>query len=75
MEPTATVVYCLLVFVLYRLSKAIYNLYFHPLHKFPGPKLAAATSLYEFYYSIIRDGEFMWELERMHNQYGTRKST
>lgn len=68
-------IYYLLAFLLYRLSKAIYNLYLHPLNKFPGPKLAAATHLYEFYYSIIRDGEFIWEMERMHKQYGMRKPT
>lgn len=63
-------IYYLFVFLLYRLSKATYNLYLHPLNKFPGPKLAAATHLYEFYFSIIRDGEFIWEIERMHKQYG-----
>ncbi|KAJ2982869.1 hypothetical protein NUW58_g6352 [Xylaria curta] len=55
---------------MYRLLKVIYNLYFHPLARFPGPKLAAATHLFEFYWSIIRDGEFIWEIERMHQQYG-----
>lgn len=64
-------VYYLSVFLFYRLAKAVYNLYFHPLHKFPGPKLAAATHAYEFYYSIVRDGEFIWEIEKMHKQYGT----
>ncbi|KAG6358760.1 hypothetical protein INS49_012279 [Diaporthe citri] len=59
-----------LAFALYRLSKAIYNLYFHPLAKFPGPKLAAASHLYEFYWSVIRDGEFIWVLERLHKKYG-----
>ena len=68
-------IHYLLIFLLYRLSKAIYNLYFHPLHKFPGPKLAAATHLYEFYWSIVRDGQFTWEMERMHNHYGMRKVT
>ncbi|KAI0415975.1 cytochrome P450 [Xylaria grammica] len=56
--------------ILYGLLKVFYNLFFHPLAKFPGPKLAAATHLYEFYWSIVRDGEFIWQIERLHEQYG-----
>jgi len=48
----------------------IHRLYFSPLSKFPGPKLAAATLWYEFYFNIIRGGQFMWEIERMHKKYG-----
>ncbi|KAL5364358.1 cytochrome P450 [Aspergillus floccosus] len=50
--------------------RSIYRLYFHPLSKFPGPKLAAITSGYEFYYNVIRRGMFIWEIERLHQQYG-----
>ncbi|KAL9080165.1 MAG: hypothetical protein Q9157_001010 [Trypethelium eluteriae] len=64
------VLYYVLAFLLYRLGKIVYNLYFHPLHKFPGPKLTAATHAYEFYYSIVKDGQFIWEIEKMHKQYG-----
>lgn len=60
-----------LAFALYRLFKVVYNLYFHPLAKFPGPKLAAASHLYEFYWSVVRDGQFIWVLERLHKEYGT----
>ena len=60
----------LLGIVVYRLLKVFYNLFFHPLARFPGPKLAAATHLYEFYWSVIRDGEFIWEIERLHKKYG-----
>lgn len=49
----------------------IYRLYFHPLSKFPGPKLAAITHLYEFYYNLVQNGMFMWEVEKMHEKYGT----
>lgn len=55
----------------YLVAGVIYRLYFHPLSKFPGPKLAAVTHLYEFYFNIIRDGMFIWEIERMHQQYGS----
>ncbi|KAJ5713013.1 Benzoate 4-monooxygenase cytochrome P450 [Penicillium malachiteum] len=47
-----------------------YRLYAHPLSSFPGPKLAAATFLYEFYYDVIRNGMYIWEIERMHEKYG-----
>lgn len=61
----------LLAFALYRLFKVVYNLYFHPLAKFPGPKLAAASHLYEFYWSVVQDGQFIWVLERLHKEHGT----
>lgn len=48
----------------------VYRLCFHPLANFPGPKLAAASLWYEFYYDVILRGKFMWKIQEMHNQYG-----
>lgn len=56
--------------VIYHAIKSIYRLYFHPLSKIPGPKLAAITSGYEFYFNVIKGGMFIWELERLHEIYG-----
>ncbi|GIK06086.1 hypothetical protein Aspvir_010204 [Aspergillus viridinutans] len=50
--------------------RSIYRLYFDPLHHIPGPKLAAISHVYEFYYDVIRGGMFIWEIERMHQEYG-----
>jgi hypothetical protein len=56
---------------LYIVGTIVYRLFLHPLAGFPGPKLAAVTHLYEFYFNLVQDGMFIWEVERMHAQYGT----
>lgn len=58
------------LFVLFCLRVVVYRLYAHPLAGFPGPRLAAATFLYEFYYDVVKSGMYIWEIERMHEQYG-----
>ncbi|CAI7605546.1 unnamed protein product [Penicillium pancosmium] len=58
-------------FLFYLAVQTVYRLYFHPLRKFPGPKLAAATSAYEFYFNALKGGKFIWEIERLHQIYGS----
>jgi len=56
--------------LVYYASLAIYRLYFSPLAKFPGPKLAALTLWFEFYYDVVKRGEYTWKIAEMHKQYG-----
>jgi cytochrome P450 len=55
---------------LYVIGLAVYRLYLHPLAKFPGPKIAALTVFYEFYFDGIKRGRYTFEIERMHEKYG-----
>lgn len=59
-----------LIFLLYFIGKGLYNLFLHPLRHIPGPKIAAWSSLYEFYYDVLQDGQYLWKIEEMHNRYG-----
>lgn len=55
----------------YRVALALYNISpFHPLSKFPGPKIAAASYVYEAYYDWILQGRYGRRIEKMHEQYG-----
>lgn len=49
---------------------AIYRLYFSPLARFPGPKLAALTTLYEFYHNGVHRVKFYSKIEELHKKYG-----
>ncbi|KAI0550319.1 putative cytochrome P450 [Xylaria curta] len=55
---------------LYLAGLIIYRLYFHPLAQYPGPKLAAATVWYEFYYDGVKRGQYTFKIQEMHNKYG-----
>ena len=55
---------------LYFVTLAIYRLYFSPLAKFPGPKLAGLTFNVEFYHDVIRRGQYTFEIAKMHEKYG-----
>ncbi|KAL8927926.1 MAG: hypothetical protein Q9172_001152, partial [Xanthocarpia lactea] len=57
-------------FLIYCVLLANYRLYFSPLAKFPGRKLAALTLWYEFYFDVVKQGVYIWEIEKMHKEYG-----
>lgn len=70
-----TMIYLVLLFgglVLWQAGTAIYHLWFSPLANFPGPKLAAGTLLYEFYYEVICSGQYTRRIEKMHEKYGQK---
>ena len=69
--PWTGIVYLGLLWVLYRVAIALYNISpFHPLAQFPGPKVAAASYLYEAYYDWWCVGRYGKVIARMHELYG-----
>ncbi|KAK7924797.1 Cytochrome P450 monooxygenase FUM2 [Apiospora marii] len=52
----------------YWVSWCIYSLSFHPLAKFPGPRLAAISELW--YIWTYLGGQWPWDIENVHKQYG-----
>ena len=55
----------------YTFGLVAYRLFFSPLAKFPGPKLAAVSGWYELYYDLVKNGKYVFEIEKMHDKYGT----
>jgi hypothetical protein len=67
---TEYLLFLVYAFLGYKVANVIYRLYFSPLAGFPGPRLAAATSLYEFYFDVLQGGQFMFHLDHLHAKYG-----
>jgi hypothetical protein len=44
--------------------------FLHPLSKFPGPPLAALSPLYKSYYEVIKGGEWLNHVDKLHQVYG-----
>lgn len=55
--------------MLYRVGLVVYRLAFHPLAKFPGPKLYAASGI-PFYYADKFKGDFYTQVKGLHEKYG-----
>jgi hypothetical protein len=56
--------------VFYFISLVVYRWYLHPLAGIPGPKIAAATGLTEMWYDIVKGGQYVFQIERWHAEYG-----
>ena len=49
---------------------AVRQIFYHPLSKFPGPRLAAVTPLYKTYYEVFRGGELLRRIQELHKMHG-----
>ncbi|KAI4687804.1 uncharacterized protein J4E88_003395 [Alternaria novae-zelandiae] len=59
------------LWLVFKVLEAIYNISpLHPLSSIPGPRLAAATYLPEFYHDVVKFGCYTKEISKMHKVYG-----
>ena len=72
LDPSNLLVLLPSAVLIWVLSVGVYRLYFHPLARLPGPKIAAVSYWYEFYYDMIKKpgGQYMYRLDELHAQYG-----
>ncbi|KAJ6002943.1 hypothetical protein N7451_005490 [Penicillium sp. IBT 35674x] len=59
---------CLSMISIYSIGLVVYNVYFHPLAKYPGPKSMAATRIPNMY--MVASGQAHQEITRLHERYG-----
>ncbi|TAQ90989.1 hypothetical protein B7494_g721 [Chlorociboria aeruginascens] len=55
-------------YLLYLISRCIYNIYFHPLSSIPGPKLWAASRISLAYHRLR--GDLPYRIKELHDTYG-----
>ncbi|KAL8766874.1 MAG: hypothetical protein Q9209_006470 [Squamulea sp. 1 TL-2023] len=60
-------VLCMIIYIIYLV---IARLYLSPVASVPGPKLAAVSFWYEFYYDVVLGGRYTWKIAKLHEQYG-----
>jgi hypothetical protein len=56
--------------IAYAIYTVIYNAYFHPLAKFPGPPIARITIYWKAYIECIANRSFCHVLVDLHAKYG-----
>ena len=62
--------YFVIVGLSYLFLKTLYRVTFHPLARFPGPRLAAITSLWAASYDCSAEDSVIKHLHALHKKYG-----
>jgi hypothetical protein len=70
MTATQVLFTILLVAALSTIWGGVRRLFLHPLAHIPGPRLAALTWWYEFYFDVIQPGQYVFKIQQLHKQYG-----
>lgn len=67
---TAVALGILLIWLSQKASTGAFNLFYHPLAAFPGPKVAALTAWYKTYQEVFLGRSWIDVLHELHQKYG-----
>ncbi|KAE8548914.1 hypothetical protein EYB25_009297 [Talaromyces marneffei] len=70
MAEVSLVATALTIVVGYLSYIVVARLLLSPLARFPGPKLAALSNWYEFYFDVLQQGQFTAHIQKLHDKYG-----
>lgn len=59
-----------IAYALWTITNGVYNLYWHPLAKFPGPRWAAFSTWWKANLEIFQGKSLVEELFKLHGVYG-----
>ena len=71
----AAALYVIFACIPYFITLVVYRIYYSPLARFPGSKLAAATGWVEAYYDIVKGGQLTFQIQKWHERYGVYQSS
>lgn len=70
MAVLSLIVTALVIIAGYLIYLVVERLFLSPLARFPGPKLAALSNWYEFYYDVLQQGQLTAHIQKLHDEYG-----
>ncbi|OTA81174.1 hypothetical protein M434DRAFT_85753 [Hypoxylon sp. CO27-5] len=66
--PISSIAFIIAIFIPL-LVTIVHRIYIHPLRHIPGPRLAAVSEFYGFYYNYIKEGGFSKRFQYLHEKY------
>lgn len=59
-------------YLLWKAIATLYSVFFGPLSKFPGPRMAATTQWYRTYIELVQNISMSTKLKELHEKYGEK---
>lgn len=58
------------IWIVSLVCRGLYNVFFHPLAKFPGPRASGITEWWKTYIEVVKQESMVHLLVKLHEKYG-----